>query len=662
MNQEKIIETKTCKHCQTKFDITDKDLAFYEKVSPMFSNCHPELVSGSLKGQNNLNDSGSRPEGQVLSGIKEESNGKIKYLIPTPKLCPDCRMQRRLTFRNEFNYYKTNCDLCNKNIISVHLKQNSKFPIYCQHCWRSDHRNQLGYGVDFDFSRAFFKQYLDLQNKVPKINMINDNGVNSENSEYCYNFSYGKNNYLITTAWHAEESMYCQYGGYFKYNIDCNLIFKSEIAYECSGGSDIYNCFFLNDSNNCNNCFLGIDLKGCSNCFGCIGLRNKKYYIFNKKYEKEEYEKITKNYLNGSYKQLQEIKKEFYDFSLKYPRIATHQNNCTNSIGDRLNNCKNVLGNNIYNGENCKYYWGGADSPRMSYDIFIGGNHDLGYDSIVPDNTYQACFTNYCDNSKFVFYSDNCFSCSNIFGCIGLRDKSYCILNKQYTKQEYEILVPKIIEHMQKTGEWGEFFPSSLSPFGYNETLANEYFPLSRYNVLDCHPEHQSRHPDSQSRHPEHQTRHPELVSGSIMQGNTTKHNIKDTKTSSAGQLKNGPIFNWSDYEAQFPKVEKIIPSNKLPDSISQIPDDILNRAIECEITKKPFKIIKQELDFYRKHNLPIPRRHPNQRYLDRMNLRNPRKLYDRKCDKCGKNIKTTYAPDRSEIIYCEECYEKQVY
>jgi len=62
-----------------------------------------------------------------------------------------------------------------------------------------------------------------------------------------------------------------------------------------------------------------------------------------------------------------------------------------------------------------------------------------------------------------------------------------------------------------------------------------------------------------------------------------------------------------------------------------------LNWAIECEITKKPFKIIREELEFYRKHNLPIPRRHPDQRHLDRMKLRNPRKLFMRKCDKCKK-------------------------
>jgi hypothetical protein len=437
--------------------------------------------------------------------------------------------------------------------------------------------------------------------------MINDNWINSENSEYCYNFSYWKNNYLITTAWHAEDSMYCQYWWYFKYNIDCNLIFNSEVAYECTWWGNIYNCFFVQDSNDCNNCFLWIDLKWCSDCFWCIGLRNKKYHIFNEKYTEIDYKTKIKDYFQWSYNKLQVLKKEFYDFSLKQPHISTHQNNCTNSIGDRLNNCKNVLGNNIYSWENCKYYWWGADNPRTSYDILIWWNHDLWYESIVPDNTYQACFTNYCFKSKFVFYSDNCFNCSNIFWCIWLRDKSYCILNKQYTKEQYEKLVPKIIEHMRKTWEWWEFFPSSISPFWYNETVANEYFPLEKSEAIN-------------------------------------------------------KWFIWSDYEAPFPKVSKIIPASKLPDNITDIPDDILNWAIECEITKKPFKIIKQELDFYRKHNLPIPRRHPNQRHLDRMALRNPRKLFDRKCDKCWKDIKTTYSPDRPEMVYCEECYERQVY
>jgi hypothetical protein len=110
------------------------------------------------------------------------------------------------------------------------------------------------------------------------------------------------------------------------------------------------------------------------------------------------------------------------------------------------------------------------------------------------------------------------------------------------------------------------------------------------------------------------------------------------------------------------PKVSRVIPAVKLPDAIDDVPDDILNWAIECEATKRPFRIIKQELDFYRKMKLPIPHLHPDERHRRRMALRNPRKLWKRPCMKCGKEMETTYAPERPEIVYCENCYLKEVY
>jgi hypothetical protein len=36
---------------------------------------------------------------------------------------------------------------------------------------------------------------------------------------------------------------------------------------------------------------------------------------------------------------------------------------------------------------------------------------------------------------------------------------------------------------MKSAGEWGEFFPTELSTFGYNETAANEYFPMTEKEV-----------------------------------------------------------------------------------------------------------------------------------------------------------------------------------
>jgi hypothetical protein len=204
-------------------------------------------------------------------------------------------------------------------------------------------------------------------------------------------------------------------------------------------------------------------------------------------------------------------------------------------------------------------------------------------------------------------YSFNCHSSKNLFACAGLRTSEYCILNKQYTKEEYERLVPKIIEKMRAAGEWGEFFPVFMSPFAYNETVAQEYFPLTKEEVLQ--------------------------------RG-----------------------WKWREQVDELPKVEKIISASQLPDSIDDVPDDILNWAVECEATKRPFRIIKQELDFYRQMRLPTPRLHPDERHRRRMALRNPRKLWKRQCMKCQIPIETTYAPDRPEIVYCEACFLKEVY
>tara|TARA_Y100000310_G_scaffold78501_1_gene75185 strand:+ start:542 stop:1108 length:567 start_codon:yes stop_codon:yes gene_type:complete len=188
-----------------------------------------------------------------------------------------------------------------------------------------------------------------------------------------------------------------------------------------------------------------------------------------------------------------------------------------------------------------------------------------------------------------------------------MRHKKFCIFNKQYSQDEYESLRSRIIEHMKKTGEWGKFFPKEMSCFTYPETTANEYFPASR------------------------------------------------TQAESEG-------YKWVDLEDEKPDVERMIPADKLPDSIDDIPDDILNWGIECEVSGRPFKIVKQELVFYRQMNLPIPRQHPDERFKWRTAIRNPRKLWSRTCSKCNKAIQTTYSKERPERVFCEECYLAEVY
>ncbi|MFA5827608.1 MAG: hypothetical protein WC839_03905, partial [Candidatus Paceibacterota bacterium] len=209
------------------------------------------------------------------------------------------------------------------------------------------------------------------------------------------------------------------------------------------------------------------------------------------------------------------------------------------------------------------------------------------------------------------------------FACIGLRSKQYCILNKQYTKKQYEELVPKIIKHMNdmpyidskgRIYKYGEFFPSELSPFCYNETIAQEYFPLTKEQALD--------------------------------QG-----------------------YKWKDKEERNYQID--IKNKDIPDNIKDITDDILGKIIECghkggcnQQCTEAFKIIPEELQFYQRMNLPLPRLCPNCRHYERLAQRNPLKLWHRSCMKegCTNEFETSYAPERPEIIYCEKCYQQEVY
>ncbi len=559
---------KPCLQCGMSFDIMEDDLSFYDKASPVF-------------------------------------NG-VKCQIKPPLLCSECRSKNRMTIRNEKTLYKRGCDLCKKNIISIY-SSDKKFPAYCQECFWGDKWHALDYGIDFHKNESFINQFQELINKAPRLAIINKQ---SENSDYC-NYSFANKNCYLTFGNHYEED--CMYGRYSTKNKNCLdylWCYKNEHCYEMLFSKNCYNSIFLDHSENCEECCFSINLKSCKNCFFCSNLRHKEFYILNKQYSKEDYLQKIKEYNSRNYRRFQDAKIFFLnDFRKKFPFKSSHQTNCENCEGDNLENCKNVKNSfDCSDSEDIKYS-SQIDATSSSMDMTCMGydKGELCYQTIGCAGTSYAIACDSCWHDSDIMYSQICFNSSYLFGCIGLKYKKYCILNKQYTKEEYEKLVPLIIENMQNTGEWGEFFPSGFSPFGYNETVANEYYPLTKEEAL-----------------------------------------------------KKG--FNWSDYESPLPKVDKIIPASKLPDDIKDIPDDILNWAIRCEVTNKPYKIIPQELKFYRDHNLPIPRRHPDQRHKDRMSLRNPRKLWSRSCDKCTKEIQTTYSPERPEKILCESCYLKEVY
>ncbi|MFH1670935.1 MAG: hypothetical protein ABIA92_05130, partial [Patescibacteria group bacterium] len=294
---------------------------------------------------------------------------------------------------------------------------------------------------------------------------------------------------------------------------------------------------------------------------------------------------------------------------LKHPHKYAQLINCESCTGDSLSDAKNCQEcYDSFDLEDCKYIINGPEKLKDCYDFTGITTSELCYEGASILGAMRLLFSERCWNSTYdIAYCSLCMNCSNCFGCIALQNKEFCILNKQYTKEQYNELVPKIIELMLNHSEWGEFFPISLSPFAYNETLAQECFPLTKEEV--------------------------------------------ETKG-----------WTWKKEEDELKNADKIIPGERLPERIEDIPDDILNWAIKCEKTDRPFRIVSQELAFYRRMKLPVPHFHPDERHNKRLEWRNPRKLWKRNCDKCGKELESTFAPERPETVYCEECYLKKVY
>ncbi|MEK6615628.1 MAG: hypothetical protein AABZ32_05890 [Bacteroidota bacterium] len=327
-------------------------------------------------------------------------------------------------------------------------------------------------------------------------------------------------------------------------------------------------------------------------------MRQKEFYIFNQPYSEEDYRKKLKEYDFGSSAGLGKIKKEYSHWILQFPRKNMNLQNCENCEGNDLfysNESFHCFG--LLKADHAKYCYQG-DMNMYSYDIFNSGRPNWCYEGLTPDDSYMTHFSWFSWKCKNVLYGINCHSSENLFGCVGLHRAKYCILNKQYSKEEYEALVPKIIEHMKKTGEWGEFPPAAISFFGYNETVAQEYFPLTKEQIL----------------------------------ANGWKWREPDLK----------------EYQPQ---------SFVISDHIRDTKDDLSQKILACVECGKNYKIIAQELKFYHQMNLPVPRKCSLCRHFDRLRLRPPYKLWDRACGKCGVNMKTVYSPERPEKVLCEKCY-----
>jgi hypothetical protein len=101
---------------------------------------------------------------------------------------------------------------------------------------------------------------------------------------------------------------------------------------------------------------------------------------------------------------------------------------------------------------------------------------------------------------------------------------------------------------------------------------------------------------------------------------------------------------------------------NQIPKDITKVSDSILKSIFICEVSGRPFRITKTELDFYRKYNVSLPHKHPDVRHQERIKNRQARALHVRNCMFCKKEFLSVYDQSHQGNIYCEECYTKEIY
>ncbi len=582
-------ESRNCQNCKLDFSIEPEDFVFYEKIK-----------------------------------------------VPPPTFCPECRLQRRMSWRNERSLYRRHCNVPGhtEEIITMYNPDRGHV-IYDTEFWWSDAWDPLDYGKEYDFSKSFFIQFSELLRRTPLAALST---LNSIQSEYTNFVDGNKNCYLLFGAGWNENVSYGNKTMSCKDSQDLLMCTKCELSYECEGCVESHHIMWCKNSKNCSDSYFLYNCRNCTNCFACADLVNKSYCIFNIQYTKDTYFKELERLNILSFKNLKDLKNQYF-LDIYLPAIHRFANvfSSVDCTGDNIFNSKNAQNcfDLFRNVENCKYLYSALDL-RDSYDGNGVFENELSYEYVDCNTGSRNLCTIVVYNSQNVAYSLNCHNCNDCFGCTGLRGKQYCILNKQYTKEEYFETRSKIVEHMSSLSYsdrkgrkyiYGDFFPVELSPFLYNETIAQEYFPALKH------------------------------------QAEETGYNLKKK------EARNYTIA---------------IETEALPDSLLEVDVSIVEKTIACEhfthnnhdalcdfACTEAYKIRAEDLQFYQRIKVPLPRLCPNCRHYSRLKQRNPLKLWHRSCmckednhthiGTCLNEFETSYAPERPEIIYCESCYQKEV-
>ncbi len=405
----------------------------------------------------------------------------------------------------------------------------------------------------------------------------------------------------------SENCIYVQGSMHDKECVDTFAFGNSEIAYECMDGGLSYKTFWCIHIIKCTECYFLTDCEDSMNCFMSTGLRHKQYIFRNEQLSKNDYEERIGRIDFGNHQVIHELKKEFGKLEQRRLKPAIDGARNEHVSGNYLYACRNTYDSYMMEeAENCANCYYLVNKVKDCLDVCtFGYGIEKGYRSMgLGHNDYNVRYSvATIENSINCEYCIECRNCSDCFGCTGLSKKQFCILNKQYSKEDYDQLRKKLIEYMSETGEYGKFFPQRMCPFGYNEAQSQLALPLTQEEAK-----------------------------------------------------KRG--FKW--YEKPIPPYatsDVYTPADNIKDISWK---DIHGKIIVCVESGRPFKIIKQEFDFYKKYCIPLPRLHPDVRLANRYPTGELYNMHDAQCMQCGITVQNSMRTD--ERVLCKQCYQRAIY
>jgi len=323
----------------------------------------------------------------------------------------------------------------------------------------------IAYSGDFlqDFSKLF------THTQLPPIIQAFEN-TNCEFADHVYG---AKNAYLsFMVAYNSENILY-------SYHIKENCINILNSVMARNGSNNVYfgmgiingyNIFFSKFIFDSSDIRFSTNLMWCSECLFCNNLQNQSYCIENKQYTKEEYMQQKEKLLRQ--------KERFLWWYLKLPvewdnfaSIDAHGSFVIES--EQAEN--SYMWYHLKNTRNTVLVWG-TWWVKNAFDALVWwspsagdcyGTCHCGGNSMNAYSTY--CLFGWCTNSYYSYFLE---ACSNCLGCIGLKNKSFCILNTQYTKEEWFEKANEIFAQMDKDWTLGKYLPATMNPFYFNDTLA----------------------------------------------------------------------------------------------------------------------------------------------------------------------------------------------